>query len=72
MSDTDETQATEPAAEAPGGPQAPFWVRGSDGSERGPYAELEQAQASKANVEAVHADDKVSFVVADANGEAIS
>lgn len=67
MSDTPEPQP-EPEAQAPAGP---FFVRGSDGSERGPYPTLEAAQNSKANVEGIHKADGLEFVITDPNGAVV-
>lgn len=75
MSDSENAPATDQPAEpapATAEPSGPFWVRGSDGSERGSYATVELAQASKANVVKVHESDGIDFVVADPNGAVIS
>lgn len=70
MSDQEEA-AQEPQDGAGGGPQAPFRVYGSDGSERGPYAHLAAAQEAHRQLTENHAERKLEFVVRDASGESV-
>lgn len=65
------TPQAEPAAKEPTGPPAPFWVIGSDGSERGTYPTLELAQVMKANLVAVHEGEGHTFTIRDKNGDPV-
>jgi len=65
----EEEQAAEEHA---GGPVAaaagPFRIHGSDGSERGPFTDLERAQATADALRDSHKDRDVTFEVKDSTG----